>query len=111
MPSTFATAKFAKLTSNGGAKGLLTIADNTGWLPGATINLISDTVGGVELTIVKQVGTTQILCRPKISSFAKLSYQQGVDLSAYTTVDNASVNMEGQVVPVQAPFTPTQDVP
>lgn len=105
MPSTFVAEKFALLTANGGATGLLTIASNTGWLPGCTINLISSGQVGLPLVIVAQVGSTQIRCR-RADSLA--SNGRGNTFAAYTTVQSASVNMEGQVVPVMAPFTPRE---
>jgi hypothetical protein len=103
MPSTFVPNKFALLTGNGTADGLATIASNVGWLPGATVWIRDNDTPSLECVIVEQVGSTQVRLREKAST---AKHGGGADLTAYTTLQAASLNMEAQVVPVDAPFEP-----
>jgi hypothetical protein len=105
MPSTYASEKTAILAANGGVDGKITLASNDGWLPGCDVRIISSTEPSLELVVVKQIGSTQVQCRRK-DSIAK--HGGGADLSDYLTADDASLNMEGQVVPVLAPFEPRE---
>lgn len=104
MPSTFASDKFAVLTANGTVDGLATIASNEGWLPGCVVWLAATGETSLEMTIVEQVGTTQIRLRAKDSKA-----KHGVtSISAYTTAKASSLSLEGQVVPVLAPYVPRE---
>lgn len=103
MPSTFVSQKHAALAANGTTDGLAQIADNSGWLPGCTVWLSATGVDSLECTIVEQVGSNKIRLRAKSSSAVKGG---GSDLSSFTTAKSAALDMEGQVVPVLAPFTP-----
>lgn len=100
MPSTYVSEKYAALTADGTADGLITLASNEDWLPGATLWLASATATSIEAIVVEQVGTTQLRLRNKTNKA-----QRGIsDVSAFTVADSASVAMEGQIVPVMAPF-------
>lgn len=105
MPSTFVSQKHAALAANGTTDGLAQIADNSGWLPGCTVWVSATGETSMECTIVEQVGANKIRLRSKTSTAVRGG---GTDLSAFTTAKGAAVDMEGQVVPVLAPFTPRE---
>lgn len=102
MPATFVSKKFVELVSDGGADGIVQIDNNTGWLPGATVWIRDDNTAGLECTIVEQIGADKIRLRSKTSA----AKHGATDMSDYTVAQNASLSMEGQVVPVLAPYTP-----
>lgn len=104
MPSTYLSQKRAVLTANGTADGLAQIADNTGWLPGSTVWLSATGEASLECTIVEQVGTDKVRLRAKTS---KAQYGR-TSITAYTTAKGAALDLDGQVVPVLAPYEPLE---
>lgn len=107
MPATQVSKKFAMLTANGTAAGLITIASNTGWLPGAIAWIVSGTAGPDEVRIVEQVGSTQLRLR-KTDSKGQ-AHGAFNNMTAYLTADNAKISMDQQVVAVQQNFTPREN--
>lgn len=103
MPSTIVHKKHAALTANGGADGLVTVADNSGWLPGSTVWLSSSTQEGLQCIVSQLVGTTQIRLRK-----ADAPAPGAANVSAYLLADGAKISMESQVVPVRDPFEPRE---
>lgn len=104
MPSTLTSQKRAVLTANGTADGIAQIADNTGWLPGATVWVSANGETSLECTIVETIGTTKVRLRAK-TSLAKFGFSS---ISAYTTAKSAALDMDSQVVTVLAPFEPLE---
>lgn len=106
MASTYVSDKFAALTANGTTGGVAQIASNTGWIAGSIVWLNGTGEAALECVIVEQISTNQVRLR-KTSSVAKRGY---TDISAYTTAQNSTLSLEGQVVAVLTPFTPAEKV-
>lgn len=104
MPSTYVSQKRALLTASGTADGLAQIADTAGWLPGCTVWLSAAGVDSLECTVVEKVGTNKIRLRAK-SSLARFGHS---DISSYTTAKGAALDMESQVVAVNASYEPLE---
>ncbi len=103
MPATQISKKYAALTADATAAGLVTIASNDGWLPGAIVNISSATEASAECIIVQQVGSTQLVLRFTNSDVtARGGFS---DLAIYDLADTAAISMIAQVVPVQQVFT------
>lgn len=110
----------AALQANGGADGYLTFTDNVGMYPGAKGWLTSDTAEPQYFIITELKSNTQIGVRfipvdkddPKLrSGDVEFPYFGKSDCSAYTTGDNARIDLPAQVVPVYQPlFDPLQNL-
>ncbi len=112
MPSTYVDKKFALLTDNAGADGLVSIVSNAGWLPGATVFIVSTAVASTECIISEVIGNTQLRLRSKGTTrngqigFVGATPRGGrTDLHLYLLANGANISMEGQVVPVRAVFS------
>lgn len=106
MPSTYVSEKFAQLAADGTSEGVADIGSNKGWLPGATVWLAATGQPSLECVIVEQIGADSVRLRRKDSQ-SKHGFS---DISAYTTAGDASLSIEGQVVPVEQVFTPRERV-
>jgi hypothetical protein len=103
MPSTFSEAKSSPLTADGTSNGLVTLADNSSWLPGQLARL-SNTDGpaaSVEVVVVEQISTNQLRLRLATNPAVRGG---GANLTAFTTAKASRINREGQVVRVDSPF-------
>lgn len=101
MPSTYMPEKFAVLAADGTADGLANVTANSGWLPGATGWLAADTQTSLHVAVIEAVGADRV--RLRLLGAPATGF---VNISAYTTARNASLSLEGQTVPVDAPFSP-----
>lgn len=93
MASTPVSEKFALLTANGTADGIVTIPSNKGWLPGCTVWLNANGKNPAQCVIATQIGTTQIQLRHLSGGF--------LNLSTYTVAGGSNLSLEQQVVQVK----------
>ncbi len=101
MPSTYVSEKFETLDADGTTDGLADIGNNTGWIPGAKGWLAATGETSLNVMVIEQVAGDTVRLR-EIGATA----QGPTDISAYTTAKSASLALEGQIVPVLAPYEP-----
>lgn len=100
----------AVLTANGSTAGVITVASTAGFYAGAEAWIVDDNSAPKRLRITKILGATTMQARAMLSQGGpdpidqrndqrnEVDYTLGSDLSAYTTGQNASVDMPAQVV-------------
>ena len=106
MPNMEIPQVYAALTADGGATGILTIADTTKIYPGALIYLNANTQATLTLQVLKILsGTTfQVRTAPDTSALTGTGkkYYRTVDCSAYTMLLSASITQNAQLCVVEA---------
>lgn len=104
MPSTFVKTKSAPVTADTTSAGVVSLASNDNWLPGCAVRLSTNdpvVTPSVECVIIEQISTDKVRVRRADNKAVKGG---GQDMSAFTLAKLSRINMEGQVVPVDAPF-------
>ena len=107
MASKYVRETYAVLTADGDAAGTIEVNDNVGFYPGALAWIWGDTAAKRRVRVIRLVGASTIIlafhgtAATGETSGVAPSYT-GSDMSAYTTTDNAKINMEGQTVRVGA---------
>lgn len=98
----------AAFTANGGADGFITVADNTGFYPGALAWIWSSTQASRRVQITSLQGTTKIGVR--FHGNAAEGETRGVapsygrdSVSAFLLADGATIDQEAQAVRVIQP--------
>lgn len=101
----------AALTANGTSAGVVTVASTTPFYAGAEAFVKDDNSTGVKVIITRLLSSTTMQCRPLLDADEPLeaqknamNYAAGGDLSAYTTAQNARIEMPSQVVRVRQKY-------
>jgi len=96
----------AAFTADGTAAGLVTVADNTPFYPGAIVNIRDNTGKSQECTITSLSGTTKIYVRFNNFSGAAgppsgPSYAAGNDISGWTLANQSYIFQDSQLCRVE----------
>lgn len=91
-------------TANGTVDGLIAIADTSDYLVGMIGYVRSTSVAPARVKVTEVVDTTHIrVADAPASSPGGGSYPRWKNLTAFTTLDNATIDIEPQVVPGRSP--------
>ena len=106
MAGKLVAANTAALTANGTAAGVVTVADTTLFPAGSICYLYADTQTSVCVKVIKVTAATTLVVRivPNPQILIAPTYGNSSDVSAFTTVRNAKLNCEQQVVDEYASY-------
>ncbi len=105
MPMIEVPPASAAFTANGGATGIITVADSSVFYPGCEAFITHDSAAGVKVIIVAIASGTTLVARIVAEDTkeqpAIQRYGAGSNLSAYTSVGNAKLWMPRQLARVE----------